>query len=161
MPNNVIAKIVLVPKNPKFTVFIAIFLVLIVFIAGWLLLKPQNHTFYKSVKIKTLSYKLEVANTDMSRQKGLSGRLGLQPGTGMLFDFKTDGNWGIWMPDMHFDIDVIWLDQTGHIIGLKNNVSPNTYPKVFYASKPSRYVIELPAGAVDSAGLKIGDVVDI
>lgn len=66
----------------------------------------------------------------------------------MLFVFDTEGEWGIWMKDMHFPIDIIWASQDGTVVTVAKDISPDTYPQAFYPSVPARYVLEVPAGFV-------------
>lgn len=89
---------------------------------------------------------VEVADTHLSRRQGLSGRTTLPAGTGMLFAFEQEGDWGIWMKDMQFPIDIIWMDSAGAVITVAADVSPATYPNSFYPERPARYVLEVPAG---------------
>ena len=93
-----------------------------------------------------VSVAVAVADTESLREQGLSGRASLPEGQGMLFVFDTDEEWGIWMKDMLFAIDIVWADAQGTVVTVANDVAPNTYPKVFYPSAPARYVVELPAG---------------
>lgn len=88
----------------------------------------------------------EVVNTEGSRELGLSGRTSLAPNTAMLFVFDSSDKWGIWMKDMRFNLDIVWLSEQGVVVGLEQDVSPNTYPEAFYPNMPARYVLELPAG---------------
>ena len=68
----------------------------------------------------------------------------------MLFVFDEDGDWGIWMKDMQFPIDILYISQNGSVVSIDANISPNTYdtnpPEVFYPPLAVRYVLELPAG---------------
>jgi uncharacterized protein len=98
----------------------------------------------------------EVADTGALREQGLSGRASLPEGRGMLFVFDQDGSWGIWMKDMLFSIDIVWLDKEGRVAWMETNVSPETYPTAFYSESPARYVLELPAGAAAKYGIAIG-----
>ncbi|MEK9131407.1 MAG: DUF192 domain-containing protein [Patescibacteria group bacterium] len=104
---------------------------------------------------------LTVADTQASRTKGLSGRPGLGADEGMLFVFEQLGYPGIWMKDMQFSIDVLWLDQTNTIVDIREVVSPETYPQVFAPKAKSIFVIELPAGFVQEHEIKIGDQISI
>jgi uncharacterized membrane protein (UPF0127 family) len=47
---------------------------------------------------------------------------------------------------MKFPIDMIWLDENYNVVTIASNVSPNTFPKTFRPSVPSRYVLEVNAG---------------
>ena len=89
---------------------------------------------------------VDVADTEQARQKGLSGNPGLVPGRGMLFIFDKDDAWGMWMKDMHFSIDILWIDAGGQVVSIQRNVAPESYPTVFRPSSSARYVLEVPAG---------------
>ncbi len=75
----------------------------------------------------------------------------------MLFKFDTPGIYGIWMKDMRFPIDIIWLDKNKKIVNLKRNVDPSTYPLVYYPPKESLYILEVRAGLIGDKDLKLGD----
>src|SRR3989338_1806519 len=79
-------------------------------------------------------------------QQSLSGRSGLAEGEGMLFVFPQDGKYGFWMKDMRFSIDILWLNASGMVVYMAQNVSPDSFPKSFESDVPARYVLELPAG---------------
>ena len=97
-----------------------------------------------------------VADTETSREKGLSGSEPLGTREGMLFIFDTDGTWGIWMKDMLFSIDIVWVDASGTVVTVARDVAPETYPEVFLPSSPVRYVLELPAGFAAARGIVEG-----
>lgn len=99
-----------------------------------------------------------VADTQSKRDKGLSGRKKLGLFEGMYFIFHKDGRYGIWMKDMKFPIDIIWLDRNHEVVHIEKNISPETFPKVFTPSKPARYVLEVKSGFSDRHFLKKGDV---
>src|SRR3989344_1798658 len=105
--------------------------------------------------------RVDIADTVEGRQKGLSGRPGLAEGTGMLFVFPHNGRYGIWMKDMLFSIDILWISDEGFVVDTAKNVSPATYPDSFQPDVPSRYVLELPAGWADAHDVKIGDFVEL
>lgn len=116
----------------------------------------------QKMKIGDTEISIEVLNTDEERMRGLSGRQSLEEGVGLLFDFKQEGYYGIWMKDMNFPIDIAWLDKDKKIIHIEKNVSPNTYPKVFYGFKdgiqsPSLYILETNANFFENSKIKIGD----
>jgi uncharacterized membrane protein (UPF0127 family) len=102
------------------------------------------------VTLGNTAINVEVVDTDASRERGLSGHAQLAEGEGMLFVFETDDQWGIWMKDMKFPIDIVWAAADGTIVTILRNVAPETYPMVFTPASPARYVLELPAGYVDA-----------
>lgn len=104
---------------------------------------------------------LDVANTKPLRRQGLSGRRSLAPNRGMLFLYSISAEYGYWMKDMNFPIDIIWLDKNDQITTIASKVSPDTYPEVLYPTDSARKVIEVSAGVVDELGLKTGDTLNV
>lgn len=97
------------------------------------------------------------AETKELQEKGLSFRPSLPDGEGMLFVFPTPGNYGFWMKDMLFSIDILWFSGDNVLVDITPQITPDTYPQVFTPSEPIRYVLEVPAGFVERKNIKIGD----
>ncbi len=112
------------------------------------------------VVIGDKSIRIETAVTRQERETGLSGRLSLEKGSGMLFIFDNDGPQPIWMKDMNFSIDIMWIDVNKKVVHIEENVSPDTFPRAFSSTVNARYVLEVPAGSVQEYGIKITDQVD-
>jgi uncharacterized membrane protein (UPF0127 family) len=104
---------------------------------------------------------VDIADTPEERERGLSGRPSLAQGTGLLFVFEDSRRHGFWMKDMSFPIDMIWAREDGVIISIERNVSPESYPKVFYPSEAAKYVLEVPAGFCDEHGIALGQTLSI
>ncbi len=102
-----------------------------------------------------------VSDTEALRSKGLSGRTGLEADQAMIFVFDSPDMLGFWMKDMFFSIDMLWLDAESRIVSFEKNVSPDTYPKVFFPTSPSLYVIEFSAGTLDKIGISKGEYIQI
>lgn len=104
------------------------------------------------------AFKVRVVNTPETRQKGLSGSQPLPASEGMLFVFDTTDNWAIWMKDMNYPIDIIWLDDSKRIVYMVKSADPSSYPyTTFKPSKPARYVLEVPAGTITNKNIKINN----
>jgi hypothetical protein len=114
-----------------------------------------------SVTIGGKAFQALVSSTEALRDKGLGQRDSLDTDKVMLFIFDAPDLLGFWMKDMRFSIDMMWLDAQGVVVSIENNVSPDTYPKVYFPTKPSLYVIETNAGVLQSVGVKVGDKVTI
>ena len=110
-----------------------------------------------TIQVGSYSVITERADTVQSRQTGLSGRECIPEKTGMLFVFERAELHGIWMKDMNFPIDILWLDSAKKIIHIEENVDPNTYPKVFYPPTPASYVLEMSSGTVKNTELKLSN----
>ena len=104
---------------------------------------------------------LDVADTPQARTQGLSGVTKLRSDEGLLFDFETDGKWGIWMKDMKIPIDILWLDKKGRVVYIVRDAQPElSTKKTFTPNEPARYVIELNAGAAERYMVRVGDIVE-
>jgi uncharacterized protein len=87
-----------------------------------------------------------IADTDRTREHGLSDRESLATDAGLLFIFPNVSTSGFWMKDMHFALDIVWINEQKQVIGIDANISPDTYPDVFMPPAPIKYVLELNAG---------------
>ncbi len=123
-------------------------------------LLSESYPQISSITINNVPIEVELAETPAQWEQGLSGRTELLPQTGMLFVFNKEDYWQIWMKDMNFPLDIIWLDVSGKIITIEKNVSPQTYPKTFTSKSPALYVIELAAGTADRDGFSVGNQVN-
>ena len=129
-------------------------LILVALVASFVVANFKPTT---TVHIGSGVYNLWLADTEPERVTGLSGVESIAINGGMLFVFDSDNTWGIWMKDMKIPLDIIWLDAGKKVVYIRENVSPDTGVNVTYAPKtPSRYVLELKAGSVKKAGIKVG-----
>lgn len=121
--------------------------------------KRDSGTF--SLKINHEETRLIPVKTAEARQMGLSGQDSLPQNTAMFFIFDEPDKYGIWMRDMKFSIDIIWLDENNKITHLENNISPDTYPTTFFPPEKSLYIIEANSDFIEQNNLLVGNVLDI
>ncbi len=125
-------------------------------------------TNQKSLTIGNTTVIVTVANTNETRQKGLSGITNLQNNQGMLFIFDTKNipveNAKFWMKDMKIPLDFIWI-KDNKISEITPNVPapiPNTPDNALQIYAPSTsidYVLEVNAGFTMKNNIKVGDTV--
>ena len=116
---------------------------------------------YVTVTAPLGSVKAEIVDTDETRTLGLSNRPSLDQGKGMLFKFDKPQRVYIWMKDMQFSIDVVWLNRKKIVTYIERDFSPETYkknpPLRICSPKPdTMYVLELPAGEASRLGITLG-----
>jgi len=99
---------------------------------------------------------VSVVATSAALQKGLSGASPLAPHNGMLFVFEKPGPQPMWMKDMKFSLDILWLDENKQVVHIEEHLASETYPKTFASPHPAKYVLELPSGTVASEHIAIG-----
>lgn len=111
------------------------------------------------VIIRDLGIPVVVADTPVLQEQGLSGRKILSQDSGMFFVMETSALHGFWMKDMLFPIDIIWIDESLHVVSIIANAAPESYPSVFYPSSPAKYVLEVNAGFARMHGISAGDAI--
>ena len=104
---------------------------------------------------------VQIADTLDKETQGLSNRNGLAEGTGMLFAFENLSPQYMWMKDMNFPLDMVWLDQNKKIVHIETDVTPESYlenpPKIFSSTVLALYVIEIPSGDATRLGFSLGE----
>jgi len=104
----------------------------------------------------------ELADTPARQQRGLSGRASLPAGQGMLFVYEAPELRGFWMPDMRFDIDILWIRE-GRIVHIESEVphaEAGPLP-VYRPTEPADLVLEVAAGTARRLGWRVGDAVQV
>lgn len=103
------------------------------------------------------TFYMAVAKTDEERKIGLSETPTLGKSNGLLMVFDTDGQWKIWMKDMQYPIDIVWLDADKKVVYTVRDAQPDKSPhKEYRPQKKARYVAELPSGSVTRYGINNG-----
>jgi uncharacterized protein len=123
----------------------------------WPLIYPNT----KSMQISGVSVRASVAETWPDRIRGLSNTPYLPMDVVKLFIFDSSGFHSIWMKDMNYPIDIIWVDESLEIIHIEEDAQPESYPNLFVPVKPALYVIETASGFVREKEIKIGDQIVI
>ncbi len=127
-------------------------------IAGGAFLWLQMSESQSSLQLHGHRYHISVMRSQSELEKGLSGTNSLPEGEAMVFAFPRDSKWGIWMKDMNYPIDIVWLNSDREVVYLVKNAQPSSYPTTIYTpSTASRYVIELPSGTIERTGITVGD----
>ncbi len=133
----------------------------VIFLVFLFLLLPLREERPPLLQVNDFPLIIEVVSKREDRVKGLSGREYLPKGEAMLFVFEEEGRHSIWMKDMYFSIDIIWISKEGEVIYIKEEVSPETFPEAFSPKEKAKYVLETNAGFVKKVNLKVGDKIEI
>lgn len=111
-----------------------------------------------TLSIAGTQVRVSIAQTPQEQEQGLSGTPSLPENSGKLFIFNTPGTYGFWMKDMHYPLDLVWIDASHKIVDITESVAPDTYPQIFYPNSPVTAVLELNAGFSTKHGLSIGEM---
>src|SRR3989344_4284483 len=118
-----------------------------------------------SLTAKTLSIDAQVVATPSDRKKGLSGRESLPLNHGMLFVFEQKAQYGIWMKDMQFPIDIIWIGEDKRIVDIVFSATVEKGKRdseltVYKPKEAAKYILEINAGLSRLHELSVGDLVN-
>jgi len=101
-------------------------------------------------KQTVLAQTAEVADTALSRLKGLLGRASVEPGYALVITHCRS----IHMVFMKFAIDAVFVDRNDIVVGVVEGIKPFRMSPYFFRSS---YVIELAPGSVKQSGTAKGD----
>lgn len=141
-----------------------IFVLFCLFILIFLFFKteePSRYSFNILAKLGEAVLNLAIIEKNDDLVRGLSRHPIIGREEGLLFIFPANSRAGIWMKDMNFPIDVLWLDENMKVVSIKENFTPDSYPEVAYPSADSRYVLEVISGFVKTNKILLGDELKI
>lgn len=116
---------------------------------------------YRDVSIAGHDFHLAVADTNAKRTRGLAAYATLPDNTGMIFTGLNPDQLSFWMKDMHYPIDILWVNSDDEVVFIESSLAPDTYPHVYQnpLDLPASYVIELPAGTCKRYNITPGTVI--
>jgi uncharacterized membrane protein (UPF0127 family) len=122
---------------------------------------PAKDRDIYTLKVRGSGRTLEVecAVSESVRALGLSGRPSLPAGRGMFFIFPTVSRQTMWMPDMNFPLDIVWLNENMEVIHINYGAQPcETRDRCPLLSSEGyvKYAIELAAGQAEGLGIRVG-----
>lgn len=103
-------------------------------------------------------FKVEIADNDVSRERGLMFRKSLAADRGMLFDFKTPQPVAFWMKNTLIPLDMLFVGQDGHIISIARGATPMSETPI-PSGGDALLVIEVRGGRAAEIGAEPGDLV--
>ena len=111
----------------------------------------QDEENYVEISVgerESIRVDVEVADNPALRTLGLSNRKYLGDYNGMLFIFDEKVNTPFWMKDTLINLDIIFIDEKGFIVDIKENNEPCTEvhcPQIL-SSESYKYVLEVKGG---------------
>jgi uncharacterized protein len=128
------------------------------------LLRPKYGT--GSVRLGGRTIKVHLADSFAAMMFGLMYWERLEKGRGMLFTLGRESriSAGIWMLNVKFPIDIVWMDSSGSVVDVKEKAKPCTSffrCKTHVPRSKAKYVLELNAGSARKLGIRIGNRIDV
>jgi len=121
-----------------------------------------------TIKIDQVVLEVQIADTEPRRVRGLMFQETLPYDQGMLFVFEETGNYSLWMLNMQFFLDMIWIDSTGNVVHIEKDVPPCktaletvACPSITSDGNNAQYILEVTAGFVDEFNINEDSTLEI
>jgi uncharacterized membrane protein (UPF0127 family) len=119
--------------------------------------EPDRTEFSKgTVKLDDKVITVEIADTAAERQRWLTFRQDqLAEDTALLIKYDEPDLYEVWMLNIEYNLDLIWIDKDGNVVYVKENVPPcqnvvETVSCTYKTTTRSLYVMATTAGFVDA-----------
>lgn len=114
----------------------------------------------KRIYINKIYIDAELAISDEEKVRGLMFRKNLKANQGMLFIFDNLDLYSIWMKNMNFAIDIIWISEDKMIVDIIKYAQPckKNCPSLMPKDR-AMYVLEVVSGFTEKNNIEIGDKV--
>ena len=116
---------------------------------------PQSDLVIQTAK-GAQRFRVELADTDASRSRGMMFRTSMAPDAGMLFDFKQEQMASFWMRNTLLPLDMLFIKADGTILNIHQRAIPHDESGI-NSTGPVRAVLEVNGGTVARLGIKPGD----
>lgn len=117
-----------------------------------------------TVTLRGHTYRVEIADDNSERARGLMYRDSMEADAGMLFLFERQEPQAFWMKNTRIPLDILYFDQQWKLVGWSLNTPPcslgdrcPSYP----SQAPARFVLELNAGTTERIGAQFGDTLTV
>ena len=112
------------------------------------------------IKEKDIVFKVEIAETQEKRKKGLMFRTELDEDQGMLFIFPYPDLVNIWMKNTFLSLDIIFISEDNIILDIVKEALPLS-EKIYTSKLVTKYILEINSGLIKKLDINIGDKVNI
>jgi uncharacterized membrane protein (UPF0127 family) len=117
--------------------------------------KIKNLDFSKgTIKIGNKIMKVEVADSESERQRWLTFRNErLGPDSGLLLIYDKPDLYSMWLLNIRYPLDLLWLDQSGNVVYIKENAHPcnnilDASQCTFKNTMPAKFILATDSGFV-------------
>jgi uncharacterized membrane protein (UPF0127 family) len=96
--------------------------------------------------------RIDIADTDAERRRGLMRQRSLGYDQGMLFVFETVDKGSMWMKNTPLPLDIVFVAPDSQVINIARQTTPLSEEKITPAA-PRKYAVEVRAGFANRFGL--------
>lgn len=122
-----------------------------------------NLSQWSKVCIENNCFDIKVADSDQERQKWLMNVENMPELSWMLFVFQNTWVYSFWMKNTLIPLDMIWIDENGKIVYIKENAQPckTAWCETFDPKVSAKYVLEINGWLCQKLGIVTWKIVQI
>lgn len=118
------------------------------------------------IKIDDVTLQVQIADTRPLQTRGLMFQEKIPYDQGMLFVFDDQNVRSMWMLNMQFALDVLWIDADGKVVHIQKDAQPcksaiETAACTFTNGRSAKYVLEVASGFVDKYNITENSKIEI
>lgn len=110
------------------------------------------------LRINNSVFDIEIADKPFQQFIGLSNRSSMPLNYGMLFVYKDSKPRIFNTLNMKFSLDFLWIDYTGKIVNITENVIPEKQHVL--SNESVKYILEINSGETKKNNIQVGDKID-
>lgn len=116
-------------------------------------------TFKRADGTEVKTIRIEIADDDSTRARGMMQRTSMPDDAGMLFIFPDESTRSFWMANTPLSLDMMFVNSDREIIDIAKYTKPVS-PENVTSRAPAKYVVEVKAGFVDTWGISETDRIE-
>lgn len=143
----------------KRIIMMALLAILLMSVSMFLVPREEGKTIIVAFR-NGVELEAEVADTPEKLLFGMAFHDALPPDGGMIYIFESTGPHRVTTKAYRFPVDMIWVDESRHIVSITENVPPctmDTCPWHGSESSSVRYLIQTEAGFVKRTRIEVGE----
>jgi len=110
------------------------------------------------IRVAGIEVRVEIADDEAERSKGLMFRQSLPEDEGMLFVYESPRPLGFWMRNTLIPLDIAYIDAQGRIVDIQQ-MEPRD-DTTHWSASDAQYALEMNAGWFEAHGVEIGALVE-
>ncbi|MGH7540758.1 MAG: DUF192 domain-containing protein, partial [Gemmatimonadota bacterium] len=111
-----------------------------------------------TIRVGGHEVRVEIAESEEERQRGLMHRESLPQDEGMLFVYPTERRLGFWMRNTLIPLDIAYIDSEGRIVDIQQMAPLDETTR--YSRQPAMYALEMNEGWFEAHDVGVGDRVE-
>lgn len=119
----------------------------------------------KTIQVGKINLRVEIADTDLKRSRGLMFRKSFDGLDGMLFIFEVEEPLAFWMKNTWMPLSIGYFDAKGRLLNVEEMEPAKSEMQAHYPSYPSigsaKYALEMPSGWFRQRQIKQGTILKL